>query len=84
MEIDEFASKVIAEKNKCITDEIFLMIQNDPVLMREYLRLIEEHKLNPVNMKIGKEIKKAYNLTNEQSRNEKPRSTLIKSYQEFE
>jgi len=83
-DIDAFVERVIAQKNKQITDEVFLLIQNDRIFMRDYLRLIEENNFNVVNMRIGKLVKTAYNLTNDQSRNDTPTSTLIKSFQEFE
>lgn len=79
-----FADKVIGIKNKTITDEIFLLIQNDKALMKEYLRLVETNSLDVVNRTIGKEIKKYYNLSNDTNRNECPKSTLISSHQEFE
>ena len=82
--IDTFVKKVVAHKNKQITDEVFLLIQNNRSFMREYLRLVEEDGLNAVNMRIGKQVKEAYNLTNTQVRNYKPTSTLIESFQGFE
>jgi len=78
----DFADKVISQKNKSITDEIFLLIQNDRDLMQEYLHLVGEHKLNAVNTQIGKRIKERYGLT-DADRNKEPLSTLIKSHQEF-
>jgi hypothetical protein len=80
--IIEFADRVISQKNKSITDEVFSLIQNDKDLMQEYLRLVEEHKLSSVNPQIGKRIKERYGLTNA-DRNNEPLSTLIKGYQEF-
>jgi hypothetical protein len=35
--IVDFADEVIRQKNKSITDEIFLLIQNDKDLMQKYL-----------------------------------------------
>ncbi len=81
-DVTEFADEVISQMNKSITDKIFLLIQNDKTLMHKYLRLVEEHKLHPVNMQIGKRIKEKYDLTNEE-RNENPESTLIESHQRF-
>jgi hypothetical protein len=84
VQIDAFVKKVIDHKNKQITDEVFLLIQNDRKFMREYLRLVETDKLNVVNMRIGKQVKAAYNLTNAATRNSKPTSTLIESFQDFQ
>ncbi len=81
-DITKFADEVISQMNKSITDKIFLLIQNDKDLMHQYLRLVEKHKLNPVNAQIGKRIKEEYKLTNAE-RNENPISTLIVSHQEF-
>jgi hypothetical protein len=80
--IIDFTDKVISQKNKSITDEIFLLIQNDKDLMQEYLNLVEKNTLGDVNRQIGKRIKESYRLTNDE-RNKEPSSTLIKSYQEF-
>jgi hypothetical protein len=78
-----FANEVISQKNKSITDEIFLLIQNNKDLMQEYLRLVEGNGLSSVNTQIGRRVKEAYGLTNAAERNDEPSSTLIKSYQEF-
>ncbi|MDR1811450.1 MAG: hypothetical protein LBQ87_01350 [Candidatus Fibromonas sp.] len=77
-----FADKVISQKNKSITDEIFLLIQNNKDLMQEYLRLVGDNGLSSVNTQIGRRVKEAYGLTNAE-RNDEPSSTLIKGYQEF-
>jgi hypothetical protein len=81
--IDIFVKKVIDQKNKQITDEVFLQIQNDHIFMQEYLRLVETDTLDVVNMRIGKQVKEAYKLENALDRNNEPTSTLIQSYQEF-
>ena len=81
-EITTFADKVISQKNKSITDDIFLLIQNNKDLMQEYLQLVEKNGISSVNMRIGRRIKEEYKLTNAE-RNEEPLSTLIKSHQEF-
>ena len=80
----EIADKAIRRMNKRITNEIFLIIQNDRDLMQEYLRAIESSKLDTVNQAIGKEIKKAYGLANINDREDNPSCTLIQSHQKFE
>ncbi len=70
--------------NKRITNEIFLTIQNDRELMLEYLRAVEASGLDTVNKTIGKEVKKAYQLTNIDDREDVPSCTLIQSHQKFE
>lgn len=83
-DIEKFADKVISLKNKTITDEVFLLIQNDKELMYKYLRLVEDCGLDLVNRTIGKYIKERYQLTNSPQRCSDPTSTLIQSHQEFE
>lgn len=81
--LSDFAEKVMKQYSKKITDEIFLMIQNNKELMCEYLKLVETDGLTVVNQQIGKKIKNRFSLDNDFTRNEIPRSTLIKSHQEF-
>jgi hypothetical protein len=76
--------KLIACKNKTITDEVFLLIQENRDYMQEYLELVHKNGKNDVNNYIGKQVKDRYDLKNSKRRNSKPRSTLIKSHQEFE
>ena len=85
MEIKEFVEEVIARKNKTITDEVFLLIQNDRDFMKKYLVLVQEKGLGVVNRHIGKMIMSKYGLTyDDDTRNSEPKSTLISSYKEFE
>lgn len=83
MVISQFIEKVISQKNKSITDEVFLLIQNDRDLMYAYLRLVEEKGLDTVNRQIGKAVKVRYGLTNDDREND-PVSTLIQSHQRFQ
>ncbi len=84
MKPKEIAEEAIKRMNKRITNEIFLIIQNDRDLMREYLRSLETSSLDTVNQTIGKEIKKAYGLVNINEREDNPSCTLIQSHQKFE
>jgi hypothetical protein len=84
MEIKEFVDKVISCKNKSITDEVFLLIQQDRELMKDYLRLVETKGLDVVNRHIGKMVMQKYTLTKADLRNGESESTLISSHQEFE
>ena len=84
MTISQFIDKVISLKNKSITDEVFLLIQNDRELMHEYLRLVEHEGLDKVNQQIGKGVKFAYGLKNDDDREKEPLSTLIVSHQRFQ
>jgi hypothetical protein len=84
MEIKDLVDEVISFKNKKITDEVFLLIQNNKDFMQKYLRLVQEKGLDVVNQQIGKMIMKKYGLTHEDGRNTEPKSTLISSHQEFD
>jgi len=80
----EIAQTAIAKMNKKITNEIFLIIQNDRDLMYEYLRAVQSDTLDIVNRAIGKEVKAAYKLNNLEDREDNPSCTLIQSHQIFE
>lgn len=83
MDIKDFFEIVVSKKNKSITDEIFLLIQNDKELMQKYLLLVNEKGTATVNRQIGKMIMNRYNLTPDDNRDYDPISSLILSYQEF-
>lgn len=80
----QIAQNAIAKLNKQITNEIFLIIQNNRELMQKYLRAVEAKGLDSVNQTIGKEVKKAYQLINIDDREDNPSCTLIQSHQKFE
>jgi hypothetical protein len=70
--------------NKRITNDIFLIIQNDRGLMHEYLRAVEADGLDKVNQTIGKVVKSEYGLRNMNDREDNPSCTIIQSHQKFE
>jgi len=80
----EIAEEAIRRMNKRITNEIFLIIQNDRDLMKEYLRTVQDSGLDVVNQTIGKRVKASYNLVNVNDREDNPSCTLIQSHQKFE
>lgn len=80
----KLGEEAIRRMNKKITNEIFLLIQNDRDLMKEYLRAVESNGLDQVNQMIGKEVKIAYGLVNMNDREDNPTCTLIQSHQKFE
>ena len=84
MDAKEIAKEAIGIMNKRITNEVFLIIQNNHSLMLEYLRAIEADGLDTVNQTIGKEVKAAYELMNVNEREDNPSCTLIQSHQKFE
>ncbi len=76
---NEIAQEAIRRMNIKITDEIFLIIQNDRDLMQEYLRAVENNGLDKVNQTIGKKVKDFYEFENGDIENN-PLSTLIQTY----
>lgn len=80
----EIVEKAIRRMNKKITNEIFLIIQNDRELMQEYLRAVEKEGLDTVNQTIGKRVKASYGLVNMNDREDNPSCALIQSHQKFE
>lgn len=80
----QVAEEAIRRLNKKITNEIFLIIQNDRNLMKEYLRAVETNGLDLINQTIGREVKNAYGLVNINDREDNPSCTLIQSHQKFE
>lgn len=84
MTASDIAEEAIRRMNKRITNEIFLIIQNDRDLMKEYLRAVQDSGLDVVNQTIGKKVKTSYNLVNVNDREDNPSCTLIQSHQKFE
>jgi len=84
MNSKQIADAAISIQNKRITNEIFMIIQNDRNLMHEYLRAVETEGLDIVNKIIGKTVKYSYSLVNADEREENPACTLIQSHQKFE
>lgn len=80
----EIAQEAISIFNKRITNEIFLIIQNDRALMHEYLNAVEISGVQTVNQQIGKAIKNQYQLININEREDNPSCTLIQSHQKFD
>ena len=63
-EIVIFATEAISVLNKKITDEVFLLIQSDRELMRQYLDLVANNGVATTNRLIGKTVKNRYGLDN--------------------
>jgi hypothetical protein len=80
----DIAKDAIELMNKRITNEIFLIIQNNRELMHNYLRAVEERGLDTVNQQIGKAVKDQYQLVNMDDREDNPSCTLIQSHQKFQ
>lgn len=84
MEVVDLVNDVISLKNQSITDEVFLLIQENREFMQKYLQLVHEKGSDVVNRQIGKLVAKKYQLTSDESRNNSPRSSLIFSHQQFD
>ena len=80
----EIAQEAIKMLNKRITNEVFLIIQNDRELTHKYLRAVSNCGLDYVNQTIGKVVKESYSLVNINERENNPSCTLIESHQKFE
>jgi hypothetical protein len=82
MNVNQFTKKAIDKFTIDITDKIFLLIQNDQELMQDYLNLLSDNKRNVINSSIAKAIKDKFNLDNI-GESQKPESTLIKTFEQF-
>ncbi|MDR2478909.1 MAG: hypothetical protein LBD48_06315 [Treponema sp.] len=79
MSAEEYAEEVVRNFVKEITDHVFLAIQHDENLMREYQSNVNRFHLAPVNTAIGKKVRELLNLEND-GVNNSPKSWLIKDY----
>ena len=79
MSINDYAEQVVNNFIKEITDHVFLAIERDDDVMREYMTNVNRYGLDAVNMSIGKKIREMLNLEND-GENPRPKSRLIKSY----
>jgi hypothetical protein len=84
MSLADFSKSVLESYSKVITNQIFLLIQNDKDMMQDYLKAVEENGSDVVNRHLGKAIKIRFGLENDESRELNPSSTLIKSHQQFQ
>ena len=78
-DLDGFINKVLDQFAESVTDQVFLMIEKDKKLMKEYLDLVSEKSLKAVNPAIGKAVKKRFALNNVTIEQE-TKSVLIQSY----
>jgi len=83
-DLTAFKEKVIQRFSAEITDRVFLMIQNDRELLKEYMDLLGTNPQKTINSSLAKEIKKRYNLENKEFKIENPQSLLIQSYESFD
>jgi hypothetical protein len=79
MDENDYAAEVVKDFIKDITDHVFLTIQHNEDLMREYQTNVNRYGLSKVNMAIGEKVKTMLNLNND-GVNDHPKSWLIKDY----
>jgi hypothetical protein len=75
----EYAEKVVLDFMRNITDHVFLNIQSNEGLMREYQTQVNENSLMEVNTAIGRKVKELFKLEND-GVCDKPKSWLIKDF----
>lgn len=78
-ELEQFIETVFNDIEENITDVFFKVVEDKPVLRKEYESLCSRHGQNAVNQKIGLLIKQMLDLDNT-GRDTAFYSKLIKSY----
>jgi transcription termination factor NusB len=76
---DEYGEKVVLDFMRNITDHVFLNIQNNEKLMREYQTQVSLNSLQAINPAIGRKVKEMFQLEDDGECNT-PRSWLIKAF----
>jgi hypothetical protein len=76
---EKLGRKVINAFTRRITDEIFLFLERDPELVKEYRAAVKKYSAHSVNAALGKMISEAYGLGN-LSKETKPDCPLLKRY----
>jgi hypothetical protein len=79
MGANEYAGQVVDHFIREITGHVFLSIEQDDEIMRDYMTNVDRYGLHAVNMAIGLKIKERLSLDND-GENTSPKSRLIKSY----
>jgi len=79
MSANNYAEQVVNNFITDITDHVFLNIERNDDLMREYMSNVNLYGLDAVNTAIGKKVKERLNLEND-GESDKPQSRLIKTY----
>jgi hypothetical protein len=79
MSVEKYAEQVVINFIRDITDHVFVSIERDDNLMREYMSNVNLYELDSVNKAIGKKVRELLNLEND-NENSEPKSRLIKTY----
>ena len=72
MNVNEYTEYVVNDFIKNITDNLFLYIEQNDDIMRDYMTNVNRYGLDTLNMAIGLKIKEKLSLENEPPRG-KPR-----------
>ena len=81
MNQNDYAEALVKDFIKEITDHLFLYIQHNDSVMREYMTNVNRYGLDTLNKAIGDKVKTLLNLDNDDDGvNDKPKSYLIKTY----
>lgn len=64
MTANEYAERVVRDFMRDITDHVFLNIQNNKELMREYQTQVNKNSLDAVNKAIGRKVAEIFQLEN--------------------
>ena len=83
LDISQFTQNVLNEFAEQLTDQVFLFIENDRELMRQYLHTVEGKELDPVNAHIAQAIKRHFGLESKGEKCDTPNSKLIQGYEKF-
>lgn len=82
--MNDFFEKVLKQFDEQIIDTVFLFIQHDRNLMREYLdTLANAGNRFPANPNLAKTICEHYGLKTTDERCNEPKSLLIQSYEKL-
>ena len=79
MDINEYAEKVVNNFITVITDYVFINIERNEDLLREYEENVKLNNKDDINKAIGKKVKELLKLENIDE-NGKPKSGLITKY----
>jgi hypothetical protein len=82
MTASEYAKKLVLEFMRELTDHVFLNIQYNKKLMKDYQTQVNKSGLRAVNQAIGKKVRQIFQLKPDVICSA-PRSWLIKDYTTF-
>lgn len=57
MDLNQFTNRLLERFSGPISQQVFIRIQSDPVLMREYFALVDKHGVSEVNGHIADRIR---------------------------